>query len=138
MTAPNERPHPRVPLRGSGTLSRAEARARGDVFQEADLVELVARAKAAADGYVNDAVRSHLLNVGVYVLAAGAVDEQTPHAEDEVYYAVRGRARFVCEGEDHAVGAGSLLFVRAGAEHRFHDIEDELVLVVFWAPPHDE
>ena len=107
-------------------------------FQGAEIEELVRRAKAAADGYVNDAVRSDLLNVGVYVLAAGAVDDQTPHAEDEVYYAVRGRARFVCEGEEHDVRPGSLLLVRAGAEHRFHDIQEELVLVVFWAPPHNE
>jgi len=107
-------------------------------FQGAGIEELVARAKAAADGYVNDAVRSDLLNVGVYVLAAGAADDQTPHAEDEVYYTVRGRARFRCEGEDHSVGPGSLLFVRAGADHRFHDIAEELVLVVFWAPPHVE
>ncbi len=107
-------------------------------FQAAEIEQLVARAKAAADGYVNDAVRSELLSVGVYVLQAGAVDDQTPHAEDEVYYAVRGRARFECAGEDHGVGPGSLLFVRAGADHRFHHITEELVLVVFWAPPHDE
>lgn len=111
---------------------------RTEVFQSADVEALVARAKAAADGYINDAVRSELLSVGVYVLAAGAVDDQTPHEEDEVYYAVRGRARFEVDGEEHSVGPGSLLFVRAGAGHRFKDIEEELVLVVFWAPPHDE
>jgi mannose-6-phosphate isomerase-like protein (cupin superfamily) len=111
---------------------------RTGAFQSAEIEELVARAQAAADGYVNDAVRSELLNVGVYVLGAGAVDDQTPHEEDEVYYAVRGRARFQVEGEDRPVEAGSLLFVGAGADHRFHDVEEELVLVVFWAPPHDE
>jgi mannose-6-phosphate isomerase-like protein (cupin superfamily) len=51
---------------------------------------------------------------------------------------VRGRARFECEGADSDVAPGSLLFVAAHADHRFHDIEEELVLVVFWAPPHDE
>ena len=111
---------------------------RTGIFQSAEIEALVARAKAAADGYVNDAVRSDLLSVGVYVLAPGAVDDQTPHQEDEVYYAVRGRALFEVEGGDQPVGPGSLLFVRAGADHRFKDIEEELVLVVFWAPPHDE
>jgi hypothetical protein len=33
------------------------------------------------------------------------------------------------------VQAGTLLFVPALAVHFFHDIEEELVLVVFWAPP---
>jgi mannose-6-phosphate isomerase-like protein (cupin superfamily) len=28
-----------------------------------------------------------------------------------------------------------VLFVPARVEHRFHDIKEELVLVVFWAPP---
>jgi mannose-6-phosphate isomerase-like protein (cupin superfamily) len=111
---------------------------RTRVFQSAEIEALIARAKAAADGYVNDAVESDKLNVGVYVLAAGAVDGQVPHEEDEVYYAVRGHARFTCEGADQEVGPGSLLFVRAGADHRFHDIEEEIVLVVFWAPPHQE
>jgi mannose-6-phosphate isomerase-like protein (cupin superfamily) len=107
-------------------------------FQSGEIEALVDLAKAAADGYLNDAVRSDRLNVGVYVLAAGAADEQTPHEEDEVYYAVRGRARFECEGKTQAVEPGSLLFVGAGVDHRFRDIEEELVLVVFWAPPHDE
>jgi len=108
----------------------------GPAFQAAEIDELLARAKEAADGYLNDAVRSDLLSVGVYVLAAGAVDDQTPHAEDEVYYVVRGRAGFHCGGDERAVGPGSLLFVRDGTEHRFHDIAEEVVLVVFWAPPH--
>ena len=107
-------------------------------FQSAELEHAVARAKGTGDGYVNDVLRSDLLNVGVYVLGAGAVDDQTPHREDEVYYAVRGRARFEAEGEDHPVEPGTLLFVRAGSDHRFHDIKVEVVLIVFWAPPHDK
>lgn len=110
---------------------------KGGAFQGADLEAAVARAKREADGYAGGIVRSESLSVGVYVLAAGAVDPQRPHQEDEVYYAVRGRGRFVVEGEEQAVSAGSVLFVRAGAAHRFLDISEELVLVVFWAPPHD-
>lgn len=26
-------------------------------------------------------------------------------------------------------------FVAAGVEHRFHDIEEDLRVIVFWAPP---
>jgi mannose-6-phosphate isomerase-like protein (cupin superfamily) len=105
-------------------------------FQSAEIDEAVAGAKAAG-GYIGDVVRSELLSVGVYVLAAGGTDAQTPHAEDEVYYAVRGRARFRVGSEDHAVAPGAVLFVAAKQAHHFHEIEEELVLVVFWAPPHD-
>jgi mannose-6-phosphate isomerase-like protein (cupin superfamily) len=103
-------------------------------FQSAELAEMLARARAES-GYAAAVLRSRRLSVGLYVLAAGAEDGQKPHLEDEVYYVVRGRARFSVGTEDHAVQPGSLLFVEAKVPHRFHDISEELVLVVFWAPP---
>jgi mannose-6-phosphate isomerase-like protein (cupin superfamily) len=66
---------------------------------------------------------------------AGEVDTQTPHTEDEVYYVVSGRARITVAGETEDVTAGSIVFVAAGVEHRFHDIEEDLLTLVFWAPP---
>jgi quercetin dioxygenase-like cupin family protein len=36
--------------------------------------------------------------------------------------------------EDQLVETGSIIFVPAKAEHRFHTIEEELVLLVFFAP----
>jgi quercetin dioxygenase-like cupin family protein len=104
-------------------------------FQAAQLEDLVALTRAAPDGYVGNVLRSGLLSVGLYRLAAGATDPQTPHIEDEVSYAVRGQALLKVGTEDHPVRPGSLLFVPAQATHFFHEIQDELVLVVFWAPP---
>jgi mannose-6-phosphate isomerase-like protein (cupin superfamily) len=75
------------------------------------------------------------MSVGVYVLAAGAQDTQSPHHEDEMYYVVRGRARFRAGDEDREVSAGSVLFVAAEVEHRFYDIQEELAVLVFFAPP---
>jgi len=31
---------------------------------------------------------------------------------------------------------GSLVFVGARVEHNFHTIEEDLRVLVFWAPPH--
>lgn len=104
-------------------------------FQSAELEDMIATARAAADGYAAEVIRSGLLSVGLYTLAAAAYDDQTPHLEDEVYYTVRGRAMLQVEGKEHPVAPGSLLFVPARAVHRFHEIVEELVLVVFWAPP---
>ena len=89
----------------------------------------------ARDGYAERVLSSDLLSVGVYVLPAGGEDTQTPHREDEVYYVVRGSSRFRAGAEEAAVGPGTLLFVGAGVDHRFFHIEEELVIVVFWAPP---
>jgi hypothetical protein len=37
--------------------------------------------------------------------------------------------------EDRAVGPGSVLFVAADAVNRFHDITEDLVVLVFFGPP---
>lgn len=73
-------------------------------------------------------------SAGVYVLAAGATDTQRPHHEDEMYYVVRGRARFRAGDQNTEVSAGSVLFVAAEVEHTFYDIAEELAVLVFFAP----
>ena len=74
------------------------------------------------------------MSVGLYVLAAGATDPQRPHHEDEMYYVVRGRARFRAGAEDREVSGGTVLFVAAEVEHRFYDIKEELAVLVIFAP----
>jgi mannose-6-phosphate isomerase-like protein (cupin superfamily) len=74
------------------------------------------------------------MSAGLYVLAAGATDAQSPHHEDEMYYVVRGKARFRAGDEDREVCTGSILFVAAEVEHRFYDITEELAVLVFFAP----
>jgi len=47
---------------------------------------------------------------------------------------VSGRARISVGDEDRPVQAGTIVFVGADVRHRFHDIEEELVVVVFFGP----
>lgn len=86
-------------------------------------------------GYV-DFFASDRLSVGLAVWPKGKPDRQRPHLEDEVYYVISGRATIRVADEDRPVKEGSLVFVAAGVEHRFHDIEEDLRVLVFWAPPH--
>src|SRR5437868_4196875 len=79
-------------------------------------------------------LRVSSLSLGVYCLKAGAADLQRPHTEDEVYYVVRGRARFQAGREECAVGPGTILFVERSAEHRFLNITEDLTALVFFAP----
>jgi quercetin dioxygenase-like cupin family protein len=78
------------------------------------------------------------MSAGLYVLPAGATDRQKPHREDELYYVVRGSARFQTgsgdQEEDRQVSAGSVIFVAAEVGHRFYDITEELAVLVFFAP----
>ena len=77
------------------------------------------------------------MRCGLYVLQPGAVDEQTPHAEDEVYFVLGGAGRLRVGGpgaeQSYRAEAGDLLFVRAGVEHRFIEIRAELRLLVFFS-----
>ena len=83
-------------------------------------------------------LRVPAMSAGVYVLPKGATDPQKPHREDEMYYVVRGRARMQV-GSDHAeVGIGSVIFVEAELEHHFYDVQEELEVLVFFAPAEQE
>ncbi len=87
-------------------------------------------------------LRVPAMSAGLYILPAGATDHQKPHRQDEMYYVVRGRARFKAgpderedgRKEDREVSAGSLIFVAAEVAHRFYDIKEELAALVFFAP----
>jgi len=84
-------------------------------------------------------LRVSAMSAGVYVLPAGGADQQKPHSEDEIYYVVSGRACMRLRQpdgseRDFAVATGDTIFVAAQQEHRFHSIEQELSLLVFFAP----
>lgn len=95
----------------------------------------IAGQRAQSGKLYHEFLRVPAMSAGLYVLAAGATDLQQPHHEDEIYYVVRGRARFRAGDEDGEISAGSVLFVAAEVEHRFHDVTEELALLVFFAPP---
>jgi mannose-6-phosphate isomerase-like protein (cupin superfamily) len=73
------------------------------------------------------------LRTGVYRLAKGATDGQQPHEQDEVYHVVSGKAVLEAGEERFAVGPGSVAFVRREIPHRFVEIEEELVVLVFFS-----
>ena len=79
-------------------------------------------------------LRSDSLSMGIYELPAGATDPQRPHTEDEVYYLVSGRAMIRVGDEDRVVEPGSIVYVAANLEHRFHTITEDITMLVFFAP----
>jgi len=89
----------------------------------------------SADGRAwSELLRVDSLSLGVYRLRPGQEDLQQPHTEDEVYFVVSGRAGFEVDGCRQDVGPGTILFVEKRARHRFVDVTEELVLVVFFVP----
>jgi mannose-6-phosphate isomerase-like protein (cupin superfamily) len=98
-----------------------------------ELADLAAEQRASGRPYL-EFVNAPDLSVGLYVLPAGAIDRQEPHTEDEVYYVVSGAARVTVGDDDRAVRSGSIVFVAAHVEHRFHDITEDLTLFVAFGP----
>jgi mannose-6-phosphate isomerase-like protein (cupin superfamily) len=90
----------------------------------------------AADGTAEYAehLRVPALSVGTYSIPAGAVDDQVPHAEDEIYVVMSGRGSFTAGDRTVQVGPGTTLFVPAGEGHRFHEVTEDLAVLVFFAP----
>lgn len=78
-------------------------------------------------------LRVPTLSCGVYHLAAGSKDMQSPHDEDEVYFVVEGRANVKIGEELKSVSAGSVIYVRATETHTFFEIEEDMTLLVFFA-----
>ncbi len=97
------------------------------------LPNLIAVREQSGELY-HEFLRVPTMSAGVYQLAAGSVDPQEPHTEDELYYVVQGQAQIRVGEEDMAVAAGSLIFVAANVEHRFHTISEDLIVLVFFAP----
>jgi mannose-6-phosphate isomerase-like protein (cupin superfamily) len=102
-----------------------------------ELDPVVEAARAAGDEW-REFLRAGMFSAGVYRLAAGEVDRQTPHVEDELYYVLAGRADLEVEGERRPMEPGSIAFVGKLAEHRFVDIVEDLELLVVFAPPEAE
>jgi len=62
-------------------------------------------------------------------------DLQKPHTRDEVYVIARGSGWFRNGVERHPCKSGDMLFVPAGAEHRFEDFSDDFCTwVMFYGP----
>ena len=98
-----------------------------------ELSQLIAERERSNKSYL-EFLRVPSLSVGLYALKTGQPDLQKPHTEDEVYYVVSGRASIRVGLEDCTVGPGSMIYVAANVEHRFHTITEDLTVLVFFAP----
>ena len=98
-----------------------------------NLSDVIAQQQASGRTYF-EFLKGPALSLGLYALPERGIDPQKPHAEDEVYFVIEGRARVIVGKEEQAVAPGSIIFVAAGVPHRFHSILEDLKLLVFFAP----
>ena len=98
-----------------------------------ELAQLISQRESSQKLYL-EFLKIPDLSMGLYVLPAGGADPQSPHTEDEVYYIVSGKAQILVAEESRAVQAGSIVYVEKNIAHRFHSIEEDLTVLVFFAP----
>lgn len=91
--------------------------------------------RVANEGAYLQFLRGRNMSVGLYALDSGATDPQGPHAQDEVYVVMSGRASITVGQETTEVGRGSVVYVPAGVTHRFHHISEDLRVLVVFSPP---
>jgi mannose-6-phosphate isomerase-like protein (cupin superfamily) len=101
-------------------------------FQAFTVTELE---KQQGDEAYREFLRRDGMSLGLYRLPAGKTDHQHPHATDEVYLVMSGRAMLQVEDRSIEVSAGSVMSVDRGADHHFTDIIEDLTLLVVFAPP---
>lgn len=99
-----------------------------------EIDQLIAKQAAGERPYL-EFLRHESMSLGLYALPAGGDDLQQPHHEDEVYYIVSGQGQITVGEETQPVRPGSIVFVAAHVPHKFHDITEDLKILVFFAPP---
>lgn len=99
-----------------------------------EILDVITMQKSLGEEYL-EFFQGDNLSLGIYSLPIGDQDHQKPHTEDEVYYVVSGHAKLQVGEDDRTVKPGSIIFVGAGVEHRFHDITENIMVMVVFAPP---
>lgn len=97
-------------------------------------IEELLRAQRESKRFYFEFLRVPAMSAGIYRLPKGSVDTQKPHDQDEMYYVVQGKAHMQVGVEREPVSSGSVIFVEAKTAHWFYDIEEDLVVLVFFAP----
>jgi mannose-6-phosphate isomerase-like protein (cupin superfamily) len=96
-----------------------------------DAEEVLKKLKASGNWFYG-VMSKGTMDAGILSLAAGEKDPQSPHANDELYYVIKGHGFIRIEKEDVQIKPGSIIFVPARKKHNFHGNNDELqVLYVF-------
>ena len=126
-------------LTGLADPNLATAQESGATWQAFELSELLERRSASGRAYLSF-LDEATMRAGIYHLGAGADDHQSPHGDDEIYWVASGAGSMTVAGESTEVAAGDVIFVRAGVDHRFHSITEDLDLVVVFVegPPSDD
>jgi mannose-6-phosphate isomerase-like protein (cupin superfamily) len=96
-----------------------------------DTNEVLKKLDASGDWFYGFLSKNSMA-AGILRLMPGEKDPQGSHANDELYYVIKGSGFIHIENNDLPIRPGSIIFVPARKKHHFHGNKDELqVLYVF-------
>jgi mannose-6-phosphate isomerase-like protein (cupin superfamily) len=102
-------------------------------MQSFQLHELEDQATELGNPYF-EFLRVPAMSMGLYRVGAGKPDLQSPNKQDEIYYVLSGKAKLEVNDKREVAIPGSILYVEAGAAHKFVEIQEDLEVLVFFAP----
>jgi len=88
--------------------------------------------------FERDITPTQNISVGTVLIPPGCEQSKLSHHEgkEEVYYIVKGQARFMLDDEAHEVDEGTAIYVGSGVGHRaINTGQGDLILLWFNSPP---
>ena len=83
--------------------------------------------------YFTDFLNTKSLEAGIINLREDQKDTQDTHPLDELYYVIEGKGMISINGKDHEIKQGTLIFVPAYSEHKFHGNKNNLLILYILA-----
>ena len=80
------------------------------------------------DSFV-DFLNTRSLEAGIIRLRVDQRDTQTSHPIDEIYYVIEGEGYLRINGKNHRVRKGTIVFVPAYTDHKFHGKQGNLIVL---------
>lgn len=80
---------------------------------------------------LDDAPQGANMVMGVARLRQGESLEPHRHAEPETYFVLSGRGIVTVEGIEHAVEAGTMVFIPGNARHQIVNVDDEELQLLY-------
>jgi mannose-6-phosphate isomerase-like protein (cupin superfamily) len=81
------------------------------------------------DDYFLDFLNTRSLEAGIVRLRVDQNDTQTSHPIDELYYVIEGEGYLRINGKNHRVRKGTIVFVPAYTDHKFHGNQADLIVL---------
>lgn len=83
--------------------------------------------------YYSEFLSTTSFNAGIIKLLMGQTDNQSSHPVDEIYYVIEGKGLISINGTDHEIRKGTIIFVSANSDHRFHSNREDLIVLYILA-----